>query len=816
VSSTAFVERLLPNGALDPRFGTDGRVVLAGVQGFAPSDVPFDERPPPPVRLKVLLTVDGRILVLGSKLVRLNADGSLDTNFGSSGAAPLPAGFSPGGMALAPGGGIVIAGDSTLSTQPSGAVVRLTANGLPDPSFGLAGTGMSVLPSIDDLKGRPLSTVNYRGVAVASDGEIVVAGLGGIAAGEVIWPRDGLLARLTATGALNSTFGKGGQLLVERFGGIPPFDSFDPNTLLLTSDGRALVGAAGCAKFGRCFPQLLVFPATGSGASPPVEGLGCSPAYCEQRLALTPLPGGGVLGGAWEGDLVLERFNSHLEAMSGFGSSEEGEDIFFGGGALATLPAESEMVGNMLVLGDGGVVVAGTSDAGVVVVRLFGLRPPPHVRVSVLARRVRPVAGVVSVPVACAPFVTCRGLGTLQFRSRSSHGNRWTLGGSGPFDIAGGGKEPIVMPLTPAGSAILRRGRWAVMRLTLSLRGTRSVKADVRVAPGAPLPPARNGSPGALAPLSGDVSEFESDGQRYVAFEQGTAVYVLDTRTGRRYAARLPEQCVSFKSDAETLRGMSFPMLLLWCRQSSVLIDADSGRSRRLPNLVSGIAERWAGIGRFWAGPARAPSCPNFYTCQEYLDLTTGAMRRIDTPPTVAGSFTDEVVARSLDSPQLEAVSPCPPAEPSNLASSLVAYPRLYDPPYVLYGQAVDPVNGNPMNSAPSAPAGLVLGRCGDATATVLDAAAAHLNPAFKTPGDQLGAGIASWYNPPSAAVHLYTIAQERRISWTAPGAHAGFREPAAIAHTAYAVIVATASHQFCLEAECTTDSWTLYQARLH
>ena len=314
------------------------------------------------------------------------------------------------------------------------------------------------------------------------------------------------------------------------------------------------------------------------------------------------------------------------------------------------------------------------------------------------------------------------------------------------------------MPLTPAGFAIVKHRRTTAMLLTLSLRGSRSVTTRVVVSRLVQLPPARNGVPGALEPLAGDVRAFVSDGRRYVAFQQRAAVDVLDTLTGRRYARYLPGRCV--QAGANALQDISFPMVQLGCESGSVLINATTGRLRRLPN-PTGLTEAWSGIGRFWVGPTPAPNCPNFYVCDDYFNWRTGAIRRIDSsptnppPPMETGNSSPpqptrievpraEVLARDLDTPALSPVARCPPAQPSNLDDSLLANPQLYQPPYVLYGQAVDPMNGNPMNSAPYAPPGLVLGRCGTAMPTVLEAAATDVYTWFDGPGDQVGAGIVS------------------------------------------------------------------------
>jgi len=151
--STAVVVRLLPNGRLDPGFGRGGYVVLSGVGGFAPSPVPFDERSSiTPVRVKVLLTGDGRILVLGSSLVRLDSHGSLDPTLGSSGTARLPSGFTAAGMALAPDGSIAVVGDEQLPAGCTDSAQRA----LSFPVVLLSCETHDVLVDVTDRQMRPL------------------------------------------------------------------------------------------------------------------------------------------------------------------------------------------------------------------------------------------------------------------------------------------------------------------------------------------------------------------------------------------------------------------------------------------------------------------------------------------------------------------------------------------------------------------------------------------------------------------------------------------------------------------------------------
>lgn len=150
------VARLLPNGALDASFGGDGRVA-----------VPFDlAAPNTDFALEMVLAPDGSIFVTGVAsaptfdlaAVKLRADGSLDPAFGGDGKVSLP--FNLGGenseiffgAALQDDGRLLLAGTITTSSNDNRdvALLRLLANGSPDPSFGFG--GLSVIPL--DLDGE--------------------------------------------------------------------------------------------------------------------------------------------------------------------------------------------------------------------------------------------------------------------------------------------------------------------------------------------------------------------------------------------------------------------------------------------------------------------------------------------------------------------------------------------------------------------------------------------------------------------------------------------------------------------------------------
>ncbi|MFN9880044.1 MAG: calcium-binding protein, partial [Planctomycetota bacterium] len=127
------------NGSLDTSFGTGGKVTT-------PVGTSWDEG------RSVTVQPDGKIVVAGLArigstddfaLVRFNADGSLDTSFGTGGMVTTAIGtsaVSAFGLTIQPDGKIVVAGYATISGTNDFALVRYNADGSLDARFDLAGT----------------------------------------------------------------------------------------------------------------------------------------------------------------------------------------------------------------------------------------------------------------------------------------------------------------------------------------------------------------------------------------------------------------------------------------------------------------------------------------------------------------------------------------------------------------------------------------------------------------------------------------------------------------------------------------------------
>lgn len=230
------------DGALDPGFGNGGKVVHGFPGGLFISNAGL---------VKVALLADGRMLVAAPVIngngdtdfgvLRLNGNGSLETAWASGGARTI--GFdrpdSTGndvliGLAVQPDGRIVLFGDAAgaAADESDLAVVRLTAAGQADSTFGTA--GKVLVP----FNLGPLGRRNDQGTGIAlqPDGKILLAGLVELADGRSTFG----VARLNANGLRDTGFDGDGRAVID-FG--PGFNA-RPSAVLPLADGRILVVGA--------------------------------------------------------------------------------------------------------------------------------------------------------------------------------------------------------------------------------------------------------------------------------------------------------------------------------------------------------------------------------------------------------------------------------------------------------------------------------------------------------------------------------------------------------------------------------------------
>jgi uncharacterized delta-60 repeat protein len=129
----------------------------------------------------VALTGDGKIVVVGRvglgpavfALARFDATGAPDPEFGAGGLVTTPIGTGDAvanAVAVQPDGKLVVAGYAFDGGTAGFAVVRYTADGVPDPGFGAGGIVTVDFYGADD---------RAECVAIQPDGGIVVAGSAG-------------------------------------------------------------------------------------------------------------------------------------------------------------------------------------------------------------------------------------------------------------------------------------------------------------------------------------------------------------------------------------------------------------------------------------------------------------------------------------------------------------------------------------------------------------------------------------------------------------------------------------------------------------
>jgi uncharacterized delta-60 repeat protein len=205
-------------GALDTTFGTSGVTTTAvgSVDDFAYS---------------IAVQSDDKILVGGTSntgspnyndvyaIARLSASGTLDAGFGTSGVATVPGASLNGddavlNLLVQSDGKIVATGGTTCAGKIT--LARFSPAGALDASFGTAGVVNSPISSF----GSSCSNSDFRGAALQADGSIVVTGY---QANPNASDRDGLIARFTAAGAPDGSFGTNGLVNVPILGGDDAF-----------------------------------------------------------------------------------------------------------------------------------------------------------------------------------------------------------------------------------------------------------------------------------------------------------------------------------------------------------------------------------------------------------------------------------------------------------------------------------------------------------------------------------------------------------------------------------------------------------------
>lgn len=261
------VARYSSGGAPDAGFGNGGQALLdfggVSARGWA-----------------VALQPDGKIIAAGQAtlgsgptlhddfaVARLTSDGAPDASFGVLGARTTDAGGTSewaNAVAVAVNGSIALAGRTAPDggTDPDIAVVRYTADGTPDSTFGGDGVVTSTLDQPDLQEAYDL--------VIQPDGRIVVAG-----ASQVAGAFNYVLARFLATGSLDGSFNGTGYVFT-------PFTTQGDlaRSMVVQSDGKFVlagrIGLLGTSDMGlaRFSSAGTLDPSFGTGGKLAVDFFG--------------------------------------------------------------------------------------------------------------------------------------------------------------------------------------------------------------------------------------------------------------------------------------------------------------------------------------------------------------------------------------------------------------------------------------------------------------------------------------------------------------------------------------------------------------
>ena len=326
----------------------------------------------------VLVQPDGKIVAAGIgttatggqdfALVRYNADGTLDTTFGSAGVVTtaIGSGSAPDNAlsaALQPDGKIVVSGFATTTAGGQDfALVRYNADGSLDTTFG--GTGI-VTTAVT------AGAINEQGwrVVVQLDGKLLLTGFTQTSAGG---PDFGLI-RYNADGSLDTTFGDGDGIVTTAIG--PGTSSDGSYSVAIQSDGKIVVsGVAGLAPgldlgLVRYNSDGSLDTSFGGGDGIVTTAIGDSVdlefgtsvmvqaddkilvAGLAQSFVVSPTFGGGVASLSDDIDFALVRYNADGSLDTSFG----------GDGIVTTNLGLFDQTWSATLQADGKILVAGTT-----------------------------------------------------------------------------------------------------------------------------------------------------------------------------------------------------------------------------------------------------------------------------------------------------------------------------------------------------------------------------------------------------------------------------------------------------------------------
>ncbi|HZL37254.1 MAG TPA: hypothetical protein VFC78_18185 [Tepidisphaeraceae bacterium] len=342
VAGVAVVERmetrlLMSAGQLDATFGNGGQVSGALFPGDSASST--------------ALQTDGKIVIATHHfdLARFDPNSLLDPSFGVDGRVMAPAAYATataGAMALQSDGKILVAGTANSPSSSAGGkvlVARYQSNGQLDATFGTGGWAAVPFAGIEQASS----------ITIETGGRIVVSGTAQNAAGH----GDFALAALTPTGALNTTFGTGGEVTTD----FPGPDNSSASGAALQPDGRLIVvGYAFGGSFNSTLDMARYLP---NGALDPAFGSGgkvSSGSVAAYAVALQR-DGKIVIGGTMTPAIIPDVFGQEI-AVARYNTNGTLDSSFGVAGAAATPldnGGDGDVANSVLIQSNGSILAVG-------------------------------------------------------------------------------------------------------------------------------------------------------------------------------------------------------------------------------------------------------------------------------------------------------------------------------------------------------------------------------------------------------------------------------------------------------------------------
>jgi uncharacterized delta-60 repeat protein len=223
IASLTYTISFCQSGTLDPTFGTAGIVTTSYNEDSDGEAVAIQDD-----GKIVLVGTTGSIPVLSIRTARYLEDGSLDTSFGTGGTVLAPVAGQGRGATIQPDGKILVAGSAFGMNGVEVFIMRLNIDGTLDTSFGVNGTTSFDNPGFEIVEG----------MALQSDGKIVVAGTLSTDLGGGVAEIDGFAVRFESDGQPDTSFGNQGITVIGTSG---PGESIED--CLVQGDGKiVLVG----------------------------------------------------------------------------------------------------------------------------------------------------------------------------------------------------------------------------------------------------------------------------------------------------------------------------------------------------------------------------------------------------------------------------------------------------------------------------------------------------------------------------------------------------------------------------------------------